>query len=532
MGGDFLRRPQQEAAEEFCMKKFFVGARVALPVLAALLVAAMVLAGFASCASSSPAMSASKPTGPAYTGDGGAGKSLTILAPQGKGLTQEQDYLLLLVQGEFVSNFSDYSAISVLDRIRLDEQYSELYSGYYDDYAEGVYDLGHLIPTEYIMGGSITKTASGYALQISITKSTDKMTVASHSGTCTFAELDNLSGIRRASLDLLQKMGVESTKWAKAELSGAASRRTVQAQTALAQGISAQRAGNEFSAMTNYFEARTFDAALPEVQARMVSAANSIAAGGGVASSLRDQVMGEIQRQREEIRIAKERKEAMKALLEKATEFYKAHQPFEVAAGDSFSIGNINQVKETVDVTLDMSITPLAEEFAIIRQLSQQAAEFGWGLWPFRYSRAMADKIYFFVVPVLGWSILLGLDPIVLNNIEDSPGFDIWRVSTSMFDESSPEDARKPASVDFNIKVEVLNEYGKVIKRDTWTLKEEIGRESISPKTVSGKITFTAPVADLSDTLTVRIVSVNGKSVQSGYVKTAQPVKTIAGGRF
>jgi hypothetical protein len=32
MGGDFLRRPQQEAAEEFCMKKIFVGARVALSV--------------------------------------------------------------------------------------------------------------------------------------------------------------------------------------------------------------------------------------------------------------------------------------------------------------------------------------------------------------------------------------------------------------------------------------------------------------------------------------------------------------------
>jgi len=256
------------------MKKFFVGAAGrALPVLAAAIAfAAMVLAGFASCASFSSAMSASKPTGPAYTGDGGAGKSLTILAPQGKGLTQEQDYLPLLAQGEFVSNFSDYSAISVLDRIRLDEQYSELYSGYYDDDAQGVYDLGHLIPTEYIMGGSITKTASGYALQISITRSTDKMTVASYSGTCTFAELDNLSGVRRASLDLLQKMGVESAEWAKAELSGAASRRSVQAQTALAQGISAQRAGNEFSAMTNYFEARTFDVALPEVQARMASA--------------------------------------------------------------------------------------------------------------------------------------------------------------------------------------------------------------------------------------------------------------------
>jgi len=195
-----------------------------------------------------------------------------------------------------------------------------------------------------------------------------------------------------------------------------------------------------------------------------------------------------------------------------------------------------------------MSMTPLAEEFAIIRQLSQQAAEFGWGLWPSRYSIAMSDKIFGSVIPVLGWYVL-ALESIILRTEEntDSPGFGIWRVDYILYkNDSHARNARTPASVDFNIKVEVLNEEGKVIKRDTWTLKEEIDRvieskglnprekfdKSISPKTVSGKITFTAPVADLSDNLTVRIVSVNGKSVQSGYVKIAQPVKTIAGGRF
>jgi len=96
-----------------------------------------------------------------WTGDGGKGMSLAILAPKATGLEQNQNYLPALVQGEFVSNISGFSAISVLDRERLDEQYAELLSGYYDDNAEAGLDLGHLTPTTHIMGGNITKTATG-----------------------------------------------------------------------------------------------------------------------------------------------------------------------------------------------------------------------------------------------------------------------------------------------------------------------------------------------------------------------------------
>jgi hypothetical protein len=185
--------------------------------------------------------------------------SLAILVPKAAGLADNQNYLPALVQGELVSNFSGYSAIAVLDRERLDEQYAELLSGYYDDNANAGQDLGHLTPTDYIMGGNITKTATGYALQIQITKTSDKMTAASYSGTCSFAELDNLTGIRRASLDLLQKMGVVPTARTRTELAGAAANNHVSAQTALAQGITAQKSGTEVAALSYYYQAAAFD---------------------------------------------------------------------------------------------------------------------------------------------------------------------------------------------------------------------------------------------------------------------------------
>jgi len=177
------------------------------------------------------------PPSPFWTGDGGRGSSIAILAPKAVNLTANQGYLPDLVQGEFVSNFSSFSAISVLDRQRLEEQYSELLSGWYADDAEENWDLGKLPPTTYIMSGSITRTATGYSLQMGIAKNSDKLTVASYSGTSTFDELDNLTAIRQASLDLLEKIGVAPTARTRTELGRAAEANSVNAQTALARAL-------------------------------------------------------------------------------------------------------------------------------------------------------------------------------------------------------------------------------------------------------------------------------------------------------
>jgi len=154
--------------------------------------------------------SASAQSAQFWTGDGGKGKSIAILAPQATGLAANQNYIPALVQGEFVSNFSSYSAISVLDRVRLDEQYKELLSGYYSEKAKESWDLGKLSPTDYIMGGSITRTATGFAMQM---------------------------------------IGVTPTEQARVALSGAAASNQINAQTALARGIVAQQLGNTAETM-------------------------------------------------------------------------------------------------------------------------------------------------------------------------------------------------------------------------------------------------------------------------------------------
>jgi len=108
-----------------------------------------------------------------YTGNGGKGTSITILAPQATGLEERQNHLPALIQSEFISNFSTYSAIDVLDWKRREAiQVHILSSPSYSDsiQAQTARELGNAIPTTHFMDGKITKTPTGYHLQMSIVR--------------------------------------------------------------------------------------------------------------------------------------------------------------------------------------------------------------------------------------------------------------------------------------------------------------------------------------------------------------------------
>jgi TolB-like protein len=327
---------------------------------------------------------------PFYTGDGGKGKSIAILPLKDSGLTADQNYLPALVQGEFVSNFKGYSAIDVLDRAQLDNQYAELLSGYYDENAEAGLDLGHLTPTDYILGGTIIKTATGYAMQIQITQSADKMTAASYSGPCTFTELDNLTGIRQASLDLLEKMGVQSTERTRTELTKAAAESHVSGQTALARGITAQRRGTVVEAWNYYYEAARFEPALAEAASR-VSAMSAVVVSGDLPSTtgtIGSNVRNAIQQYRDERERDQAFKDSWLKVLREAAAFYRAHPPYVIVYDPSLTQGEIDLNRETVDISFTAGHIADGTALQIIADLEMGLERTGrrqaWGLesWP------------------------------------------------------------------------------------------------------------------------------------------------------
>jgi hypothetical protein len=105
------------------------------------------------------------------------------------------------------------------------------------------------------------------------------ITKASYSGSCTIAELDNFTGIRKASVELLAQMGVNLTADAKSELSGAARENAVNAQTALARGIVAQRSGNTVETMAQFYAAADYDPSFAEAAARANTLSATIRTG-------------------------------------------------------------------------------------------------------------------------------------------------------------------------------------------------------------------------------------------------------------
>jgi TolB-like protein len=236
-----------------------------------------------------------------YTGAGGKGLTLAILAPTGSGLSVEQNYLTTLVQGELVAGVDKHSAIPVLDQVNLEKVLTETESGIYDDAAEYV-ELGKITGQDYIMTGTITKTSSGYALQIQVANAKESgATAASYSGTCTLEEFDNFSGIRRATADLLTQLGVQLTDAGKRELSGAEARQKVQAQTTLARGIVSGRSGNTVQTLSCYYEATGYAPSLKEAAARLSILSASVRTG-----SLKENLQNDIAKRNEWVNIIKE----------------------------------------------------------------------------------------------------------------------------------------------------------------------------------------------------------------------------------
>ena len=406
-----------------------------------------------------------------WTGDGGRNMSLAILPPQAAGLEENQNYLPALVQGEFVSNFSSYSAISVLDRQRLDDQYAEIFSGYYDDDAAEGMDLGHLTPTTHIMGGNITRTETGYALQIQITKSADKMTAASYSGTFSFAELDNLTGIRQASLDLLQKIGVTLTAQAQGELSGAAAEYHINANTALARGITAQRQGTEVAALSYYFQAVAFDPSLAEAINRSSILSANISSG-----NIGDDVRNDIQWRRDWVARLTDAEESFIQMLNVSS------PPYRLFYSTGIQRGNINYNTESIDLSI---------------QINMRAN----GLWIRSIQRAY-QTVY---------------DGLNATNRKNNWGLGNWpRQGLTRNDPFSSQ-------YDISIVFELLNEQNIVIGRQSVSLTLSFNISQSGERLTSNynedslrTINFNAVKAnDITDNLMIRVASVNGTTPEN-----------------
>ncbi|MCL2834737.1 MAG: leucine-rich repeat domain-containing protein [Treponema sp.] len=418
-----------------------------------------------------------------YTGDGGKGMRLGILVPQGQGLSAEQNYLPAMVQGVLVSNISKYSAISVLDRVSLDKVIAETENLAYQDNPD-IVQLGKVAQVGDMMTGTILQTSTGYALQINVSDTTNNAkTIASYSAACTVADLDNHAAIQKASMDLLTQMGVTLTQQARQELGAAAAANSVIAQTALAKGITAQKQGTEVAALSYYFQASTYDSSLAEAANRS-SILNANISSGNIGNDVRNDIQW--------------RKDWVARLTETEQYFSNFNQtqsmPYTLFYTNDIKQGTVDYQKETVAMSIDTYLH-------------------GSDIWTLSIERAL-QAVY---------------DGLNATGRKDTWGLGSWPQQgvTNL-------NAFAGQRQNFSVVFELLNNQGRVIGRQTlqtggsWGLSWS-GRPSFSVSSdVRQPLNFQNVNAnDISDSLTIRVASVNGTDAETAARYGILQIRTI-----
>ncbi|GHU45750.1 hypothetical protein FACS1894190_17870 [Spirochaetia bacterium] len=154
--------------------------------------------------------------------------------------------------------------------------------------------------------------------------------------------MHNFTGIKKASAELLTKMDVALTDAGKAALLGASSTQTVQAETALAKGITAQKSGTIVEALSYYYKAAEFDPKLLEATGRAAVMSANISSG-----NIGENVRNEIQRRNE-----------WKKLLDECDEFFRNNIPCEIIYNPTLTQEHINYESETVILSFKAEIKP------------------------------------------------------------------------------------------------------------------------------------------------------------------------------
>jgi len=230
-------------------------------------------------------------SGSYWTGDGGKNLKLAVLEPTGKGLSPSEQWMLSLVQGSITGDFNKYSAMTVIDRQNLEKilaQQTESLSGNYSD--DDFISIGKLTNARYILAGSISKTATSYMLELSVSDvQTGERKASYPPKSVSPAALENLSAVKEASADILAQLGVKLTDAGIKELKQPVAVVQVQAQSALARGITAQRQGTEVAALSYYFQAAAFDPSLMEAANRS-SILNANISSGNIGDNVRNDI--------------------------------------------------------------------------------------------------------------------------------------------------------------------------------------------------------------------------------------------------
>ena len=293
---------------------------------------------------------------PAYwTGNGGKGTRITVSELSGNGLSADERRLPPLVQGTVIAAFQRFSAMTVFDMLNLENIIRVQDLSLTGDFSDkDAIRIGHLTNANLVVFGSITKTITGYTIDLAVTNAETGVRRASYGPRqVSLFALENLSAIREASADLLGQLGVNLTADGRQELAKTEASASLQAENLLARGIAAQRQGTVVDALTYFFEAASLNPSLGAAFNR-ISTVSANVATGNLGRDTRNRI-----REHDEWR----------TIVNTASYFYSSHLPYEFVYGTNVKQGEIDFAERTVDLSIDISLIPTETAWATINDL-------------------------------------------------------------------------------------------------------------------------------------------------------------------
>jgi len=285
-----------------------------------------------------------------FTGNGGSGMRLAVLEPSANGLSEdEQKWMPSTIQSSITGDFNRFSAITVIDRQNLERILAEQTLSLSGIYSEQDYiRIGNLSNASYILAGSVTRTASAYMLELSVTDAESGERKASYPPTqVSPLALENLTAVKAASADLLEQLGVRLTERGRQELGRAPDTAAVQAEMALARGISAQRQGTEVAALSYYFQAAALNPTLLEAGNRASVMSANISSG-----NIGEDVRNDIAWRRNWVGRLTETEQYFDSLNRTES------MPYTLFYSDDIKRGTINYQDETVALGIETNLRP------------------------------------------------------------------------------------------------------------------------------------------------------------------------------
>ncbi|MDR0662725.1 MAG: CsgG/HfaB family protein, partial [Spirochaetaceae bacterium] len=519
-----------------------------------LVVAAAVLV-VAGCASS-PRDGADRlniPAGqPFFSGDGGSGLRIAVLQPKGVNIPKGLSWCLSMIQGSLTGDFDRYSEMTVLDRRHLDEILEEQNLSLTGDFSDDDYiRIGNLTNAEYILTGSLTQAVSSGAvtfyleLAVSNPETGERRASFGPKG-YTLSEIQNMKAAKDAAHELLARMGVELSASGRAALYETV-RSSVEAETALAKGVTAQNSGDTpkttFEAMYYLFEAQSLDPSLIEAVGRLEAyqasvftapeitvpelsvpvrtgniardAQNELAQYKAHQETLKNQqeyLLGQRDLLLDQQKILLDKQRELTGLLHESEDFYRNHPPFEIIYDPVLErTGEVNYQKETINLQFRIASIGVPASLKVMQSILDGLEDVKLG---FVSINSALDKVQEQLDRVNEAGKEYAVQPAAVQSGGKTQG-DSWTAPSWMAGEGRT----------FTIEAALTNEQGKTIGGAEVSLKNELLGDNYTEPLNAGEIGYfrDVPVNDMGDVLKLTIKTVNGVDVEdpdnTGYIR-------------